>query len=385
MVEMAVFSPDGKRIATASKDRTVRLWDALTGRQIMLLGGHTDLVDAVAFSPDGRSVVTGSGDKIARIFDAVSGQQRLALAGHTDLVQSAEFSPDGSSVVTASDDGSVRLWEVRAPPLATQISWADAAQFDPLSSSERFELGLGAPSGVRRWSDTRSPCDVAAAAPYDPDRRAPGVMLDQIVPDLALTACVTEKASYQYGRALAASGRLAEAKGVFEQALAAGHRAAGIDLALLLSRPADGLAEMPRALELLTQAWKDGVAIAAYELGTLYERDLTADTAKAWTWYQKGANAGEPNALARFASFYDGNNPNLLEAFKYYAAASLRARNEDWPDDAWRSWRYRRASLARLIARRGQMQQVADAYQAVLSQGISAPRVVDISIARHGG
>jgi hypothetical protein len=58
-------------------------------------------------------------------------------------------------------------------------------------------------------------------------------------------------------------------------------------------------------------------------------------------------------------------NQLLLEAFKYYAAASERAGIEDWPDDTWRNWRYRRASLARVLARKGMMQEVADAYETV--------------------
>jgi hypothetical protein len=58
-------------------------------------------------------------------------------------------------------------------------------------------------------------------------------------------------------------------------------------------------------------------------------------------------------------------NSYWLESFKYYAAAVDRARSEDWPDDAWRDWRYRRASLARLLAREGMMQEIADAYEDV--------------------
>jgi TPR repeat protein len=100
---------------------------------------------------------------------------------------------------------------------------------------------------------------------------------------------------------------------------------------------------------------------------------LPTDLSKAWSWYQKGADVGEPNALARFAERAEDNaiaehhqsksNELLLHAFSYYSAASERARNEDWPDDAWRNWRYRRATLARLLAREGMMQQVADTYQ----------------------
>jgi hypothetical protein len=137
----------------------------------------------------------------------------------------------------------------------------------------------------------------------------------------------------------------------------------------------------------------DRVRIAAFKLGHLFEYGvqsadaaaavLNADTPKAWSWYQKGADAGEPNALARFAEREERNalaltdplkrNAQLLHAFTLYAAAAERAREEDWPDGAWKDWRYRRATLARLLANAGMMQQVADAYSAMLDQGASRP------------
>lgn len=100
---------------------------------------------------------------------------------------------------------------------------------------------------------------------------------------------------------------------------------------------------------------------------------------RAWLWYQKAADAGEPDALARLgeradraASFAKDNGSRAsywLESFRYYAAAADRARSEDWPDDAWRAWQYRRASLARLLACQGMMQQVAETYVAIGKQG----------------
>src|ERR1700679_594144 len=122
------------------------------------------------------------------------------------------------------------------------------------------------------------------------------------------------------------------------------------------------------------QAWQDGVPIAAFELGHLYEvgvsgshaaaqGKLAPDPAKAWAWYEKGADAGEPDALARIGEREERDaiaqtDPQkrdalLLRGFRFYAAASERARDEDWPDDAWRSWHYRRAPLARLLAHEG--------------------------------
>jgi hypothetical protein len=86
--------------------------------------------------------------------------------------------------------------------------------------------------------------------------------------------------------------------------------------------------------------------------------------AGAWTWYERGAKVDEPYSLARLAE-RAAATANLMESFKYYAAAAERAHNEDWPDDIWAAWRYRRASLARILEREGRMQQVGDAFVGV--------------------
>jgi WD40 repeat protein len=392
-VTSAAFSSDGRRVVTASNDRSARVWDAATGRQIMLLSGHTGLVNWAGFSPDGQVIMTASSDKTARIWDAATGQQ-LKVLMHADIVESAGSSPDGQRIVTASDDRIARIWDARAPAIDVQISWAAAAQFDPLSDTERVQLGLPLAAGVRQWPTDRSRCDESAAAPYDPERHAAGAMLQQINADVAVGACAEQNGSpggtaqsmYQRGRAQMAIGNFAAAKQDFEHALAAGYRAAGIDLGVLLSAPSSGMLDLPRAISLYEQAWNASVTVAGFELGNLYERGvartdnqneyvLAPDTSRAWFWYQKAAEVGEPNALARVAeraddaAFSEGNaakrHSDWLESFKYYAAAAERARIENWPDDAWRNWRYRRASLAHLLAREGMMRDVADVYGSV--------------------
>jgi WD40 repeat protein len=57
------FSPDGKRIVSASQDKTLKVWDLYTGREVLSLKGHADTVQSVAFSPDGKRIVSGSLDK----------------------------------------------------------------------------------------------------------------------------------------------------------------------------------------------------------------------------------------------------------------------------------------------------------------------------------
>jgi WD40 repeat protein/TPR repeat protein len=410
----AAFSLDGRRIVTASFDKTAQVWDAISGQRLLVLTGHQNAVEGAAFSPDGRRIVTASDDKTVRLWDATSGQQLVVLSPHTDAVESVAFSPDGRRIVTTSFDRTARILDVHTNSLQSQLSWAQAAQFDPLTAEERFALGLPAASGIRRWSQGATPCDRAAAAIYDPDRRAPGVVEEDLVADVAKSACTVGNAknpdaplrdAYQHGRALMAAGDFAAARLDFEHAVAGGYRAAQIDLARHLVRGAADEPDVKRAIALDQRAWADGVLIAAFELGNLYERGVHAgasvsayalnpDEALAWSWYQRGAAAGEPSALARLAEREDRAALNIagsgerdarwLQALRYLAAACERARQEDWPAGAWLEWRYRRASLARLLERDGMMEQVAQTYDAVIKQ-YAAPRTVPRWLTSLGG
>jgi hypothetical protein len=240
---------------------------------------------------------------------------------------------------------------------------------------------------VREWRAQGSACDHAAAAVYDPDRLAPGASLENIEVDIADSACAQEtakrehaaRADYQMGRTAFAKGDTDGARRLLEIAVNKGYPAARIDLADLMLKAPAKVADIGHVKSLYEKAWQDGVPIAAFKLGALHERSMeSAQTTQAWRWYQKGADVGEPYSLARFAERDERTSlaeadPSkrdalLLQSFIHYAAAVRQARDQAWPDETWRSWRYRRATLARVLAHEGMMQQVADAYSNVLAQ-----------------
>jgi WD40 repeat protein len=105
VVESVAWSPDGKRLATGSEDRTVKVWDAASGKELLTLRGHTEQVTSVAWSPDGQRLSTGSWDDTAKVWDAASGRELLTLRGHNDLVSSVAWSPDGTQLATGSMEG----------------------------------------------------------------------------------------------------------------------------------------------------------------------------------------------------------------------------------------------------------------------------------------
>ena len=114
------YSPDGKLIASAGWDKTIKLWDAENGKLIDILKGHKDGVNSIAFSPDGQTLVSGSEDKTIKIWNVINKPKLIkTLAGHTDSIKAVAVSPDGKLIASAGYDNTIKLWLIAGELLQT--------------------------------------------------------------------------------------------------------------------------------------------------------------------------------------------------------------------------------------------------------------------------
>jgi hypothetical protein len=108
------FSPDGKLLASAGYDRTVRIWDAMTGQLKQTLQDHSDSVYAVAFSPDGKLLASCGADRAVKLWDVATGKRLYSLGEATDWLYAVAWHPDGKRLAAGGADKNIRVWEVSA-------------------------------------------------------------------------------------------------------------------------------------------------------------------------------------------------------------------------------------------------------------------------------
>jgi tricorn protease-like protein len=143
------FSPDGRQVISGSGDKTLKLWDVATGREIRTFTGHTNSVNSVAFSPDGKQVISGSRDRTLKLWDVATSREIRTFSGHSGYVESVAFSPDGKQVISGSEDNTLKLWDVATGREIRTFSglshWVESVAFSPdgkQAISGSWELSL---------------------------------------------------------------------------------------------------------------------------------------------------------------------------------------------------------------------------------------------------
>ena len=127
------FAPDGKTLASASADGTIRFWDPIRGELLQTWKGSRDPLCALAFAPDGKTLAAGGFDHCVKLWSLAAPDNPLTLRGHKGVVMSVAFTPDGKALASGSVDGSVRFWNTATGKTMLTIrrhtSWVNAVTF----------------------------------------------------------------------------------------------------------------------------------------------------------------------------------------------------------------------------------------------------------------
>lgn len=181
-VSSLTWSPDGKYLATSGVE-TIRLWDATTAREEQILRSNAAeslATSALAWSPDGKHLASGGGDRLVRVWSAINGEPERSLRGHTQEVNSVAWSPDGSMLASSGSDTTLRLWNaVTGEPLRTlggHTSFVQSVAWSP--DGKRVASG-GTDDTVRLWNSVTGKEEMTLQAnvkPGGPKSLFPGVV-----------------------------------------------------------------------------------------------------------------------------------------------------------------------------------------------------------------
>ncbi|MEG4071379.1 AAA-like domain-containing protein, partial [Microcoleus sp. Pol14D4] len=139
-VYSVVFSPDGKTLASASKDKTIKLWNLQTQTEIKTLTGHSNAVYSVAFSPDGLTLASASSDKTIKLWNLQTQTEIKTLTGHSNAVYSVAFSPDGLTLASASSDKTIKLWNLQTQTEIKTLTGHSSAVYSVAFSPDGLTL-----------------------------------------------------------------------------------------------------------------------------------------------------------------------------------------------------------------------------------------------------
>ncbi len=147
-------SPDGKRFASASFDRTIKLWHLDTGTLLGTLRGHLEPVLSLAFSPDGAILVSSSIDDTIKLWQVSDRTLVRAIADHSDsiLSHSVAVSPDGQAIVSGSDDNTVKIWHLNSGRLIRTLHGSRAVTSVAISPDGRVIASGSSSNSISLWN-----------------------------------------------------------------------------------------------------------------------------------------------------------------------------------------------------------------------------------------
>ncbi|AFZ15246.1 WD-40 repeat-containing protein [Crinalium epipsammum PCC 9333] len=149
------FSPDNKILASAGVDKTIKLWNVSDRRLLKTISGHNQTVNSVNFSPDGKIIASSSADQTIKLWQVSDGRLLKTLSGHNAGVISINFSPDGNTIASASEDKIIKLWQVSDAKLLKILTghtnWVNSVTFNP---DGKLIASAGADKTIKLWNSS---------------------------------------------------------------------------------------------------------------------------------------------------------------------------------------------------------------------------------------
>ncbi len=156
VVNSIAFAPDGKLLASAGSDGWVRLWDPAAAKEVRKIPAIKGAVHCVAFSLDGKWVASAGAEHSVRLWEAASGKPvHDGFIGHRAFVRGIAFAADGQTLVSAGDDGTVNIFQLNPPKLSASISnWTQILSIACEPNDQAIAIGLGYDHAISLWSRT---------------------------------------------------------------------------------------------------------------------------------------------------------------------------------------------------------------------------------------